>query len=261
MALKAGDPKAMKQSFTIAQSQVTRETSETSAGPDKKVSYVMKLFADGPQEYDFLLKILSLGRDKYWRDSIVQKAEPRPGSAFLDIACGTGLVTYSFARTGSYAVGIDVTREMLTRATQLPEYRIYDVDFILARAENLPLRSDIFDASTISLALRNVSSQVETLNEMKRCTKRGKSVMSLDFARPKGRFFSPFYRFYIFRVLPILGLLISKHWNTIFLYLANSIEKSRDPERIKETMDSIGLNDSEVKRMTEGTTALVSGIK
>jgi demethylmenaquinone methyltransferase/2-methoxy-6-polyprenyl-1,4-benzoquinol methylase len=251
----------MKTPFAIAESQLTRESPDTSLGPDKKVSYVMRLFADGTQEYDLLLKILSFGRDKHWRDAIVEKAKPNPDSLFLDIACGTGLVTYLLAKAGSYAVGIDVTREMLIRAKELPEYKKYNVDFILARAENLPLRSDVFDGSMISLALRNVSSQVETLNEMKRCTKRGSPVMSLDFARPKGRVFAAFYRFYIFRVLPTIGLLISKHWNRIFLYLANSIDKSRDPERIKETMDSIGLNHSSIKRMTKGTTALVLGIK
>lgn len=83
----------------------------------------------------------------------------------------------------------------------------------------------------------------------------------MDFAQPKGFFFRPFYRFYIFRVLPALGLFISRHWNTIFLYLANSIERSRDPERIKDTMDSVGLSETSVKRMTHGTTAVVSGFK
>jgi demethylmenaquinone methyltransferase / 2-methoxy-6-polyprenyl-1,4-benzoquinol methylase len=251
----------MKQTFTIAESQLTRESSKTSLGPDKKVSYVMRLFSKGPREYDFLLRILSLGRDRYWRNSIIDKAQPKAGSTVLDIACGTGLVTYSFARLGSYAVGIDVTREMLREAKQMPESGVSDVDFILARAENLPLRSDIFDASTISLALRNVSSQIETLSEMRRCTKQGKPIVSLDFARPKGRLFSRFYSVYIFRILPALGLLISRHWNMIFLYLANSIEKSRDPEKVRETMNSIGLNGSSIKRMTKGTTALVSGFK
>jgi demethylmenaquinone methyltransferase/2-methoxy-6-polyprenyl-1,4-benzoquinol methylase len=250
-----------KRQFAIAESQLTRGTSESVPGPDKKVNFVIKLFSQGPREYDFLLKILSLGRDRYWRYNMIRLAEPGPRSLILDIACGTGLVTYSFARFGSNVIGVDVTREMLAQAKQMPDYRAYDVDFILARAENLPLRSDAFDASTISLALRNVSSQVETLSEMRRCTKSGKPIMSVDFARPKGKFFRAFYTFYIFKVLPTLGLLISKHWNLIFLYLANSIEKSRDPERIRETMDSIGLHYSTIKRMTKGTTALVSGVK
>jgi demethylmenaquinone methyltransferase / 2-methoxy-6-polyprenyl-1,4-benzoquinol methylase len=252
----------LKRSFGIARSQVTRDRSDsTKSLPDPKVSYVVRLFSDGTREYDFLLKILSLGRDRHWRGSLLREAGVRKGDRVLDIACGTGLVSYSFAGMGATVVGIDVTREMIRTAMDLPEYRRGDVDFIVARAENLPLRSDSFDASTISLALRNVSSQVETLGEMSRCTKSGRRVISLDFSRPTSGFFRPFYDFYIFKVLPALGLIISFHWNTIFLYLANSIEKSRNPEDIQMTMDSIGLKGSGVKRMTFGVTAIVSGMK
>jgi demethylmenaquinone methyltransferase / 2-methoxy-6-polyprenyl-1,4-benzoquinol methylase len=249
-----------QKSFEIAESQVER-AAETSSQPDRKLSYVRWLFSDGPREYDFLLKILSLGRDSYWRQSITVEAGIEKGSSFLDIACGPGTVTYEAARIGVCAVGVDVTLEMLRRAIMLPEYKTHDVDFILARAENLPLRSDSFDASAISLAMRNVSSQLETLSEMRRCTKSGRKVMSLDFARPKNRAFLHFYNFYIFHLLPAIGLIISRHWNTIFLYLANSIEKSRDPEKIKETMECVALKETKIKRMTMGTTALVVGKK
>jgi demethylmenaquinone methyltransferase / 2-methoxy-6-polyprenyl-1,4-benzoquinol methylase len=251
----------LKRSFGIAQSQVTRDQKANGRFPDPKVSYVVRLFSDGTREYDFLLKILSLGRDRYWRDSLIRESNVTKGDYALDIACGTGLVSYSFARIGAHVVGIDVTREMIKTAMEMPAYKLSDVNFIVARAENLPLRSDTFDASTISLALRNVSSQVETLSEMSRCTKGGKKVISLDFSRPTSGFFGPFYDFYIFKVLPALGLTISFHWNTIFLYLANSIEKSRKPEDIRGTMSSIGLAGSKVKRMTLGVTALVSGVK
>lgn len=247
-----------KQSFEIAESQLVREKQETESEPDRKVSYVVRLFSDGTKEYAFLLKILSLGRDRYWRSQLIRKAEQ--AKSVLDIACGPGQVTFDFARKGAYAVGVDVTLEMLKRAIEAKKDG-QDVDFVLARAENLPFRSDTFEASTISLALRNVSSQVETISEMRRCVKSGSFVMSLDFAKPKSRFFRPFYNFYIFQVLPTLGFLISRHWKIIFLYLANSIEKSRDPDKICSTMESVGLYDCSVKRMTHGTTAIVSGRK
>ncbi|MGI0079398.1 MAG: ubiquinone/menaquinone biosynthesis methyltransferase [Nitrososphaerales archaeon] len=252
----------MKQ-FDIAESQVEREgPANFNAGrADKKVNYVIRLFSDGPEEYDFLLKILSLGRDNYWRESLIREAAVGHGSLVLDIACGTGLVTYQFADKGVRVVGIDVTKEMLRRATHLAPYAICDVDFIQARAENLPLRSDVFDASTISLAMRNVSSQTETLDEMRRCTKKGCRVISLDFAKPRSSLFKPFYNFYIFKLLPAMGFLISRHWNTIFLYLANSIERAREPEQITWTMQKVGLAKASIRRMTHGVTALVSGTR
>lgn len=230
---------------------------------DRKAKFVMYLFSEGSKEYDFLLKILSLGRDNYWRDSIVRKARPREGGKILDIACGTGLVSFQFAAAKNTVVGVDVTREMLQRALALLKEMPWemDVNLIQARAENLPLRSGVFDCATISLATRNVSSILQTFREMGRCVKDGQPVISMDFTRPHGSTFSTFYRFYTFSVLPALGLIISRHWNGIFAYLARSIERSKSPEELSSIMKQSELNDVEIKRMTHGVTALVTGYK
>ncbi|MHB8566127.1 MAG: class I SAM-dependent methyltransferase [Nitrososphaerales archaeon] len=234
---------------------------------DKKVRFVMYLFADGPKEYDFLLKVMSLGRDKYWRDIMIEKADPKPGDIALDIACGTGLVSFGLASHGASVVGIDVTREMLTQANILKRNREretgkeFNVDFILARAENLPLRNDQFSCATVGLAMRNVSSIPETIGEMKRCVKSGGYVMSMDFTSPRGGIFRHFYTFYTFEFLPLLGYIVSRHWNGILKYLANSIRRSKSPEQISGIMRDSALNAIAIKRMTLGVTALVSGRK
>ncbi len=237
---------------------------------DKKVRFVMYLFSDGPREYDFLLKILSLGRDKYWRRSMLDATRATSRDKMLDVACGTGLVSFELAaRKKAQVVGIDVTREMLVRANQLK--RRYesshvgsfslDVDFVQARAENLPLRDDAFAAATISLAMRNVSSIPITISEMTRCVRPGGRVMSMDFTMPNGSIFRHFYGFYIFDVLPSLGLVVSRHWNGILSYLARSIKRSKSPEQIRETMQGVGLANVTIKRMTHGVTALTMGSK
>ncbi len=102
----------------------------------------MYLFSEGPREYDFLLKILSMGRDNYWRNSIIEKTNLPARAKVLDIACGTGLVSFQFAARNDMVVGVDVTREMLLRANDL-RYETgsnFDLNLIQARAENLPLR-------------------------------------------------------------------------------------------------------------------------
>ncbi|HXQ93226.1 MAG TPA: ubiquinone/menaquinone biosynthesis methyltransferase [Nitrososphaerales archaeon] len=238
--------------------ELQKELSST----DRKAKFVMYLFSEGPREYDFLLKILSMGRDTYWRNSMVEKARVPQGGRVLDIACGTGLVSYQFASRGNSVVGIDVTREMLRRALNLRESNAkQDVDLIQARAENLPLRSNVFDCATISLATRNVSNVSSTFQEMGRCIKRGGPVISMDFTRPGGRVFGAFYNFYTHRVLPALGMVISRHWNGIFSYLAGSIDRSKTPEQLSQIMKRAGLENVEVKRMTHGVTALVTGYK
>ncbi len=231
---------------------------------DRKAKFVMYLFSEGPREYDFLLKILSLGRDNYWRNSIVEKADlPAKGGRVLDIACGTGLVSFQFASRGDTVVGVDVTREMLVRANHHLKgmEKEFDVNLIQARAENLPLRSGEFDCATISLATRNVSSIPATFREMGRCVRAGCPVISMDFTRPRGSIFAPFYNFYSSRILPVFGLMISRHWNGIFSYLAGSIQRSKTPEELSGIMKKTGLGKVDIKRMTHGVTALVSGYK
>ena len=235
---------------------------------DKKVRFVMYLFSDGPKEYDFLLKIMSLGRDQHWRSTILKATDSE--NRILDVACGTGLVSFELAgRKRAQVVGVDVTREMLVRANQLKrQYEaslsgsvFLDVDFIQARAENLPLREDAFGAAGISLAMRNVSSIPSTIAEMARCVKPGGRVMSMDFTMPSGSIFRHFYGFYIFDVLPSLGLVVSRHWNGILSYLASSIKRSKSPEQIGEIMRDLGLSNVTIKRMTHGVTALTMGSK
>jgi len=223
----------------------------------------MYLFSEGSREYDFLLKILSLGRDNYWRDSTVEKANLGAGGKVLDIACGTGLLSFRFATNNNMVVGVDITREMLQRANCLIDKmgNCPDINLIQARAENLPLRSGIFDCATISLATRNVSSVPQTFAEMNRCVGPDCPIISMDFTKPRGRIFGPFYSFYTFRVLPALGLVISRHWNGIFAYLAGSIVRSKSPEELSNIMQDVGLKDIKIKRMTHGVTALVSGSK
>ncbi len=235
---------------------------------DRKVKYVMYLFSDGSKEYDFLLRVLSLGRDRYWRTTMAEMLRPSRGQTVLDIACGTGLVSFDIAsRMRACVVGVDVTREMLVRAVELKKRnsgegdRGLDVDFIQARAENLPLRDSAFACSTISLATRNVTSIASTIQEMKRCVRVGGVVASLDFTMPTGRAFRHFYSFYIFKLLPSLGLVISRHWNGIFSYLASSIKRSKSPEQIADIMRISGLEDVSTTKMTRGVTALVVGRK
>lgn len=233
---------------------------------DRKVKFVMYLFSDGPKEYDFLLRMLSLGRDRYWRRKMMHDLHASPGERVLDVACGTGLVSFDLASSmRAQVVGVDVTREMLTRAIEITRERDrerhddLDVDFIQARAENLPLRDATFACSTISLAMRNVSSIPSTIREMKRCVRNGGSVASLDFTIPRGKVFGSFYDFYIFHLLPALGLVISRHWSGIFSYLAASIRRSKSPEQIADIMRACKLGDISMTRMTRGVMALVVG--
>ncbi|HZF21022.1 MAG TPA: class I SAM-dependent methyltransferase, partial [Dongiaceae bacterium] len=130
---------------------------------DPKARFVRSLFSKVPLEYDILLTLLTFAQDKRWRAYVVNCARPLSPQRILDVATGTGLLAADFARImhrDGFVVGVDLTLSMLKTARRRLQAKSQDerVDWVLARAENLPFRHDCFGFTSISLALRNVSS-------------------------------------------------------------------------------------------------------
>jgi ubiquinone/menaquinone biosynthesis C-methylase UbiE len=135
------------------------------------------------------------------------------------------------------------------------------VDWVLARAENLPFRDDCFGSASISLALRNVSNPQLTFREMSRATGQGGVVISLDFARPPNRLFQIFYYDYLLGLFPLFGRIVSEGWGRTLSYLGRSILKARTGEQIVNLLSAEGLVDTKSISLTAGVVCVVSGRK
>ncbi len=171
-----------------------------------------------------------------------------------------------FARIVShdgFVVGVDLTLSMLKTARwRLRARNVGDrVDWVLARAENLPFRDDCFGSASISLALRNVSSAQLTFREMSRATVTGGVVISLDFARPRSRLFQVFYYDYLLGLFPFFGRMVSKAWGRTLSYLGRSILRARTGEQIAFLLRQEGLVDAVSIPMTAGIVCAVYGTK
>ncbi len=233
---------------------------------DAKARYVRSLFSNVPLEYDILLSLLSFGQDKRWRAYVVSQARPRSNERILDVATGTGLLAADFARIVSgdgSVVGVDLTLSMLKTARwRLQSKGLGDkVDWVLARAENLPFRDNCFASASISLALRNVSSAQLTFREMTRATDPGGIIISLDFARPPNRIFRIFYYDYLLGLFPFFGRMVSEAWGRTLSYLGRSILKARTGEQIANLLVEEGLADAVSVPLTAGIVCAVYGKK
>ncbi len=233
---------------------------------DAKARYVRSLFSNVPLEYDILLSLLSFGQDKRWRAFVVNQARPRSNERILDVATGTGLLAADFARIVSgdgSVVGLDLTLSMLKTARwRLQSKGLGDkVDWVLARAENLPFRDNCFASASISLALRNVSSAQLTFREMSRATDLGGIIISLDFARPPNRIFQIFYYDYLLGLFPFFGRMVSEAWGRTLSYLGRSILKARTGEQIASLLKEEGLSDAVSIPLTAGIVCAVYGKK
>jgi demethylmenaquinone methyltransferase/2-methoxy-6-polyprenyl-1,4-benzoquinol methylase len=233
---------------------------------DPKARYVRSLFSSVPLEYDILLGLLSLTQDRRWRAYVIDHTRPKRHERILDVATGTGLLAADFAKVVSregFVVGVDLTLSMLKTARgRLQARNIGDrVDWVLARAENLPFRNDSFGSASISLALRNVSSARLTFREMSRATVSGGVVMSLDFARPHNRLFRVFYYDYLLGLFPFFGRMVSKAWGRTLSYLGRSILRARTGEQIANLLKEEGLVDAVSVPLTAGIVCAVYGRK
>ncbi len=233
---------------------------------DPKARYVRSLFSKVPLEYDILLGLLSFAQDKRWRAYVVDCARPKGNEPILDVATGTGLLAADFARVVSstgFVVGVDLTLSMLKTARgRLQAKNVGErVDWVLARAENLPFRDDSFASASISLALRNVSSAQMTFHEMTRATVPGGVVISLDFARPRNRLFQIFYYDYLLGIFPLFGRMVSEAWGRTLSYLGRSILRARTGDQIANLLSQEGLVDPVSIPLTAGIVCAVYGKK
>jgi demethylmenaquinone methyltransferase / 2-methoxy-6-polyprenyl-1,4-benzoquinol methylase len=233
---------------------------------DPKARYVRSLFSKVPPEYDILLGLLSVAQDRRWRAYVVNQARRVSHERILDVATGTGLLAADFARiippNGS-VVGVDLTLSMLKTARWRLQTKGLEgkVDWVLARAENLPFRDDCFGSASISLALRNVSDAQMTFREMSRTTRPGGIVISLDFARPPNLLFRLFYYDYLLGLFPLFGRMVSKAWGRTLSYLGRSILKARTGEQIANLLTRESLGDAKSVPLTAGIVCAVYGKK
>jgi ubiquinone/menaquinone biosynthesis C-methylase UbiE len=88
----------------------------------------------------------------------------------LDVGCGTGLLFNYVASKAETIVGLDVSRKILLQAKKRAE-KFKTVHLILADADNMPLKDDIFSHVFAITLVQNMPNPVKTLNEVKRVAK------------------------------------------------------------------------------------------
>jgi ubiquinone/menaquinone biosynthesis C-methylase UbiE len=67
------------------------------ASADSKAPYVRRLFHTIADRYDLITGLLSFGRDRRWKATLVALAGVQPGTRALDLAAGTGDIAYALA--------------------------------------------------------------------------------------------------------------------------------------------------------------------
>jgi len=232
----------------------------------EKAKLVRVIFTDVEKEYDTLLHLLTLGLDWTWRRRMTSRIHYGQGTLILDLACGTGLVTFALCQSmepRGLVIGLDPSRSMLRAATARKRLTrtCCSLEFIRATGEFMPFRDGIFEYETVGLALRNFGDKSAMFYEVHRTLTNSGWFLSVDFVVPDRALIRKWYMFHLFNVLPTLGRLVSVNWHRTLAYLARSIQISIPPAEICSMLSRHGFKRTFSERITLGAVSLVAGQK
>jgi ubiquinone/menaquinone biosynthesis C-methylase UbiE len=103
----------------------------------------------------------------------------------LDVATGTGFTAFAFAESGCRVTGLDLTAAMLSQAGKIASERgLRGIDWVLGRAETMPLIEGSFQSVTCRVSSHHFSDVPAFLKEARRVLKPDGAIIIADTSSP-----------------------------------------------------------------------------
>jgi demethylmenaquinone methyltransferase/2-methoxy-6-polyprenyl-1,4-benzoquinol methylase len=231
--------------------------------PNAKAPMVRQVFDSVATNYDVMNDLMSGGVHRLWKSTLIEMIKPRPGMTLLDVAGGTGDISFRFldaAGGGANAFVCDINEQMILvgRDRAIDRGVLDGVDWIVGDAEKVPLKSRSVDVYTIAFGLRNVTRIDAALAEARRVLKPGGRFFCLEFSRVVLPVLRDIYDQYSFTVLPRLGQMVAGD-REAYQYLVESIRQFPDQESLVGRIEAAGFGQVRYRNLTGGVAAIHSG--
>ncbi len=230
----------------------------------EKAGRVQGVFNSVASKYDIMNDVMSVGIHRVWKDAMMDWLAPRPGQKLLDVAGGTGDISFRFLKRAGHghATVLDLTTPMLVEGRKRAEaaQMAESLDWVTGDAMNLPFEANTFDVYTISFGIRNVTRPQEALNEAYRVLKPGGRLMVLEFSQIPTPALQWAYDRYSFNMIPAMGQMIANDRDS-YQYLVESIRKFPDQDTFLGMVRAAGFEQAKYRNLTLGIAALHSGWK
>jgi len=216
---------------------------------------VPKFFDETGTTYDGVVSYGTLGKDKYWKRKILEQISD--GSSFLDLACGTGILTREIAEKfpGAKIVGIDITKSYLNVAKKNSN-SFDNISFILDDAEKFNLDSK-FDCITASYLPKYCDPEILVKNCVVHLKPGGKIIFH-DFTYPKNPVIRGLWNFFLTLLLSI-GCFIPS-WKDALIGQPKLFRSTKWLYSYSDVMKKSGLKVSH-QYLTYGAAAILTGTK
>ena len=226
-----------------------------------KAKLVNSVFSEVYNKYDLMNDVMSFGVHRIWKNKLIDWMNPSRNSSLIDVASGTGDIAKLFSlrnKNHSTTTCVEPNEDMFRKGKKnLINFK--NIEWIRAKAEDLPVEDNMYDFYSISYGIRNVSDINKTLKEAYRVLKPGGRFMCLEFSKINNELFSFIYKNYS-RAIPILGKYVvgsSKPYD----YLINSIDSFYSQEQLLKIIAKNGFENLEYRNLSNGISAIHSGWK
>ena len=225
--------------------------------PEVKKNFNDKLFTEVAPKYNFITKALSLGRDGAWKKMIIKRLPALKNANCLDIACGTGDISFLLAKKykDGRILGVDLNEDMLNVAKKKRVNN--NIEFRQSDMNSLNINFDSIDIVTGGYALRNSPDLEKTLKGLYRIMKKGATAAFLDFSKPKNQLLQRLEYFILKFWGGFWGLLA--HGNPdVYGYIADSLKNYPDREAFKDLIIKTGFKNIKRKLLYFGMLEIIS---
>ena len=226
-----------------------------------KKGLVQNVFNKVYDKYDLMNDFMSLGIHRIWKKDLIQMMNPSKGKKLIDVACGTGDIAKLYLNStlsSEKIICVDPNKGMIKKG-KIKLKKFKKIKWLVASAENLPVKDNSCDYYTISFGLRNTKNINKSLSEAYRVLKPGGRFLCLEFSKIRNSNLNLIYNNYS-KLIPLIGKTVVGKKEP-YEYLIKSIKKFINQNELKNLMIKNNFKKCNYRNLSGGIVAIHSGWK